>query len=359
MKQFQKYLLVGIVFLMSFIAFSAPASSAGIVENYPQEVLVGQDVVLKFQPDPGVTYDLRWDTDYNGQGAPVEKVRTTCSGDANQPGCQVTVRFNEPRSLARVEVWYSPDMMQGDSAWFKVRNPEDMPAPIIVNGPKTLTLPRDTLEVLTPKERLIAGWTSPDFAAAAEIRRAGTKDGLNRFILTLHAPRGWIRLFLLAIGSGGGEDRLFRTIQVRRYSGPMYGQFKLTLKQYHGDMIAGGRNRDRTPRPQYLAAPKLRFRAIKPARWELTTRIQRRSGGRWQDVAKRRDRGRSVTGRARYDQNPYGKGLRLTGAKLTQARAASCNGTPYRIVMRARITTLGGKGIKSLSRVSSLQPFTC
>lgn len=318
------------------VCFYGTASAASL-EPSASECTVPCEKTFTYQPDPGQSVQLTWRV--------TEKpdVVTTCDEGPNQAGCQYTTSWS---TLGQKDVCINPANSACETgARVFVKDPLDNDAPITLQGPRTLRSPGTVLYVLTPKKELLVSWSrsNPRLIGDADVRQVGRVDGQNKFAVRIYAPRGRIRLDLLAYTKGFQSwDRRNVSLAVRRYTGPTYGRFGIRWREYLTSST-------------YLAAPRLQFMSLKSVKWRLRIQLQRRLNGRWQAVKTFSSQGKDYGGSARYAQNNYGKALRVDGGSWKKARAAVCQNASYRVVSTGRITTPAGRLIKTIKLTKPLK----
>ena len=203
-----------------------------------------------------------------------------------------------------------------------------------------------TFFVYTPKPELTSGWTNAaGFTGTNAQQLVGTENGLNKFRVTVVAPPGVITIGFVAF-STETEDRLQLAKTVTAYTGPTYGQFSL---KYTEHAAANRLN----------AAGRVLFLSIKPARWRLAIKLQRRSGSRWVTVAEQKSAGKDVGGKASFRVNQYGKSLRVSGKTWSAARSACVRGTVHRVVVSAVVSRTNGKKVWSKALTRRLRSSSC
>lgn len=327
-KRFNIALGLGVILLSLF--FSTTTASAGLLEPTPPGCAAPCTVTHRFNPDPGVTYNLEW------QGLGVDGVRTTCSGDASQPGCFQTVTYDQPGRY-EVRAVYGPGQYDYGNDTVTVYSQSDVIEPMQIYGKQRLVSPRDQLTVVTPLPSLGVTWRSSKkvrdgiyrvpLVGEGYVRKVGTRDGKNVFKVRIYAPRGRLYLNFYADDNEGRQDT---RDGVKRY-----------VTAYRGPERKV--DRFRIPRseliPQGLRlAVELDIMAIKAAYYEITVKVYK---GR-RVVFARQFRGHTVATAQVYGFDPYGDLLRVPMGRL---KGVGC-GSRLKVRADAKVWTgLNGRRI--------------
>lgn len=312
-RSFSFAIVLGVILslFISTTAFAADFDSS----SHPPKVKPGEPVTFKFLPDPGVTYTLRWDTDYKGENIYndpiVERHRSECTGtgdpqqDAEQPGCQVTVSYTEPGSHVVAARW-GDGQLDITSDWVTVEAP---PAPLLISDKRTIVSGRDALTVKTPR-KVLDGDCSAKYECTVDVKRIGREGDLNVYRVHVYAAKGTATATFEAYDELGGrkEESDPVKLKVTAYRGPSWKVFRNELMK-----VEINKNGLHT-------GAEMSIMAVTPVRWELAFTV---TNAKKKAVWRGSRSGSSVRTKQKYGRYPYAWQTRTPLAKLTGARCKS------------------------------------